>query len=160
MCIAFFKILMLGWEKSRKGGLLREYIKNRKTGSHLILGCLFLLFGIIAVICRSILSGGELVDFLTNTVGTITWAGLVTVIFSYLLFRTYKWRMWVLLTSLLFCFGMEFLQMTSLPAFMSQKFPIARLIFGSTYSTSDLPFYFVGVFVAWLALQTTRSKCL
>ncbi|MCP2321864.1 hypothetical protein HDA40_000371 [Hamadaea flava] len=52
--------------------------------------------------------------------------------------------------SLACCWAVEFFQLTSIPADLSSRSTIARLVLGSTFNTPDLLWYTVGVAAAYL----------
>jgi hypothetical protein len=50
--------------------------------------------------------------------------------------------------------GVEFLQLTSIPAELSQHSMAARLILGSTFNAPDLFWYVVGASAGWFAVRS------
>lgn len=49
--------------------------------------------------------------------------------------------------------GVEFLQLTGLPADLARHSALARLVLGSTFNAPDLLWYTVGAAAGWLALK-------
>ena len=54
----------------------------------------------------------------------------------------------VALISLGFCWAVEFFQLTDVPAALSARSVVARLVLGRTFDPSDLVWYVVGIVVA------------
>jgi hypothetical protein len=52
--------------------------------------------------------------------------------------------------------GVEFLQLTDLPAELSRQSTAARLVLGSTFNAPDLLWYAVGAAAGWLVAGRTR----
>ncbi|AQS71456.1 DUF2809 domain-containing protein [Streptomyces pactum] len=52
--------------------------------------------------------------------------------------------------------GVEFLQLTGLPAHLSQQSTAARLVLGSTFNAPDLFWYAVGAATGWLVVHRMR----
>ncbi|MYR45967.1 DUF2809 domain-containing protein [Streptomyces sp. SID5910] len=52
--------------------------------------------------------------------------------------------------------GVEFLQLTDLPATLSRRSTAARLVLGSTFNAPDLFWYAVGAAAGWLVAARTR----
>ncbi|MEU9591536.1 DUF2809 domain-containing protein [Streptomyces sp. NPDC048193] len=53
--------------------------------------------------------------------------------------------------------GVEFLQLTDLPAALSRHSTVARLVLGSTFNAPDLLWYAVGAAAGWLVVALTRA---
>lgn len=54
----------------------------------------------------------------------------------------------VSLVALALCFAVELAQLTPIPAALSARHPLLRLVFGTTFSAWDLPMYAAGVLLA------------
>ncbi|CAL9373148.1 hypothetical protein SUDANB176_00910 [Streptomyces sp. enrichment culture] len=53
--------------------------------------------------------------------------------------------------------GVEFLQLSEVPAELSRHSTAARLVLGSTFNAPDLFWYAVGALVGWLAVAARRA---
>ncbi len=51
--------------------------------------------------------------------------------------------------SLLWCWGLELCQLTTIPRDISALHPLLRLIFGTSFDAKDLPAYLLGVLPLW-----------
>ncbi|MFE6734349.1 DUF2809 domain-containing protein [Microbacterium sp. NPDC057650] len=79
----------------------------------------------------------------SDAAGDILYAALIT---SLVLFVAPRARWWVTAAiALAWCFGVELLQLTSLPAQWAASFPPLRLVFGLGFSPWDLLWYTAGV---------------
>lgn len=54
--------------------------------------------------------------------------------------------------------GIEFLQLSEVPAELSQRSAVARLVLGSTFNAPDLLWYAVGAAAGWLVLTAVRRE--
>lgn len=54
--------------------------------------------------------------------------------------------------------GVEFLQLTGLPAELSRRSTAARWVLGSTFNAPDLLWYTVGAASGWLVLRVLRAR--
>ncbi|WP_055574690.1 DUF2809 domain-containing protein [Streptomyces prasinopilosus] len=69
--------------------------------------------------------------------------------------RTATWKAGAL--ALAVSWGVEFSQLSGLPAELSQRSTAARLILGSTFNAPDLFWYAVGALTGWLAVAPRRA---
>ncbi|WP_077800816.1 DUF2809 domain-containing protein [Streptomyces sp. JHA26] len=69
--------------------------------------------------------------------------------------RTTPWK--AAAVALAASWGVEFLQLTGLPAGLSRRSTAARLVLGSTFNAPDLLWYAVGAAVGWLVAGRTRG---
>lgn len=69
--------------------------------------------------------------------------------------RVAAWKAGAL--ALAFSWGVEFLQLSGLPAELSQHSTAARLILGSTFNPPDLFWYAVGALIGWFVLASRRA---
>lgn len=60
-------------------------------------------------------------------------------------------------TALAFSCGVEFLQLSEVPAQLAQRSYVARLVFGSTFNPPDLFWYTIGAAAGWLVHTAVRS---
>jgi len=60
--------------------------------------------------------------------------------------------------ALAFCWAVEFFQLTPIPADLSSRSVLARLVLGSTFNAPDLFWYAVGVGVGFVALSGRSSR--
>ncbi len=60
--------------------------------------------------------------------------------------------------ALAFCWAVEFAQLTPIPADLSSRNPLARLILGTTFNTPDLFWYAVGVALPAALHWTIRAR--
>lgn len=119
---------------------------------HALLLLLFLMAGAASFLLRSRatpLGWGGVLD----AAGTVCWAGVLTVAVSLLLRGTRRWSPWTWGIAVVVSLGVEFLQVTPYPAAWQAVFPPAHLVFGSTFSWVDIPWYLVGVLLAWWLLR-------
>ncbi|MFJ4551402.1 DUF2809 domain-containing protein [Streptomyces sp. NPDC088817] len=59
-------------------------------------------------------------------------------------------------TALAVSWGIEFLQLSEVPAELSRHSAVARLVLGSTFNPPDLLWYAVGAAAGWLVLTAVR----
>lgn len=122
--------------------------------AHLAVGAAFLALGAAAFALRSRLAWPALLGVEPlDALGTLCWAGVLTTCVSLLLRRTRRWRPWTWVISAAVSIGVELLQATPYPAHWAAVFPPAHLVFGSSFSAADLPWYLVGVAAAWWLLS-------
>ena len=79
--------------------------------------------------------------------------GVLYAVLCYLLIACVlpRWRRPLVATAaLVWCFGVELLQLTDFPAQLAQSFAPARLVFGTSFAALDLAAYLVGVLGIWL----------
>ncbi|MER7191533.1 DUF2809 domain-containing protein [Streptomyces flaveolus] len=69
--------------------------------------------------------------------------------------RTAPWK--AAAVALAVSWGVEFLQLTGLPAALSRQSTAARLVLGSTYNAPDLLWYAVGAAAGWFVADRTRG---
>ncbi|MEF9902249.1 ribosomal maturation YjgA family protein [Streptomyces sp. P9-A2] len=69
--------------------------------------------------------------------------------------RVTAWKAGAL--ALAISWGVEFLQLSELPAELSRHSTAARLILGSTFNAPDLFWYAVGALVGWLVVASRRA---
>ncbi|MGX6397190.1 DUF2809 domain-containing protein [Rothia kristinae] len=126
-----------------------------RAGTHASLLLLFLAAGAASFVLRSrVASGGaEVLD----ASGTLCWAGALTIVVSLALRCSRWWRPWTWVIALALSLGVEFLQATPYPAAWQAAFPPTHLVFGSTFSWGDVPWYVVGVGLAWWLLGRRRA---
>ncbi|WP_405977117.1 DUF2809 domain-containing protein [Streptomyces sp. NBC_00158] len=60
--------------------------------------------------------------------------------------------------ALAFSWAVEFLQLTAVPAELSRRSTVARLVLGSTFNAPDLLWYAVGAAAGGLALSALRGR--
>lgn len=77
--------------------------------------------------------------------GVGLWAGFVY--FLVVLVRPSMRIVYLAGLTLFVCWSVEFFQLTEVPAYLSSKHIILRLIFGTTFSAWDLPTYAAGIFL-------------
>lgn len=78
--------------------------------------------------------------------GGVLYAALFYVFFALILVRRSPWIPASL--AMLWCFGIEFLQLTGLPALLVSMLPAAHLVFGSGFAALDLPAYTLGILLS------------
>jgi Protein of unknown function (DUF2809) len=98
---------------------------------------------VVCTIGVGLLSRYGLTGFWAKYLGVALWATMVY--FFVMLVKPSMKVYWVLSISLIISWGVEFLQLTPGPAFLSSKHILLRLIFGSHFSVFDLPAYLVGI---------------
>ena len=120
-----------------------------------------LTLGIIAIAMVPVGLGARyLADGLAADLsGGVLYAALFYVFFALILVRRSPWIPASL--AMLWCFGIEFLQLTGLPALLVSMLPAAHLVFGSGFAALDLAAYALGILLAaaldlWLG-QRFRS---
>jgi uncharacterized membrane protein len=69
--------------------------------------------------------------------------------------RTAPWK--AAAVALAVSWGVEFLQLTGLPAALSRQSTAARLVLGSTFNAPDLLWYAVGAAAGWFVADRTRG---
>ncbi|WP_369409036.1 DUF2809 domain-containing protein [Herbidospora yilanensis] len=65
--------------------------------------------------------------------------------------------------SVIFCWAVEFTQLTPLLAELAARFPVSAVVFGTTFNFPDLLWYVVGAlaaagFFTWLEQKNSRAK--
>jgi hypothetical protein len=65
----------------------------------------------------------------------------------------------VALISIGFCWAVEFFQLTDVPAALSARSVVARLVLGRVFDPSDLVWYVVGVLLAVAIHYLTLCRC-
>lgn len=117
-------------------------------------GCVLLAFG-IRVLTGSPLASTGLVE---QASGTALYASAV---FCGVVFLWPRLAVgWVALIAAGYCWAVEFLQLTSVPADLSARSVVARLVLGVSFDPADLAWYLVGVAVpaAFLVLLRRTAK--
>ena len=115
---------------------------SRLLGAALVVGSLALAFAI------RLLSGPmvETTGLLQQISGTALYA---SAFYGGVLFLWPRGRpLPVALISIAFCWAVEFFQLTAVPAELSARSVVARLVLGRTFDPSDLLWYVVGVLLA------------
>ncbi|BCY14099.1 DUF2809 domain-containing protein [Actinoplanes sp. L3-i22] len=113
-------------------------------------GCVLLAFGVRLLTGSPLLSSG-LVEQASGT--ALYAAGVfcgVLVLWPRLAVR------WVALLAAGWCWAVEFLQLTGVPAELSARSVVARLVLGVSFDPADLGWYLVGVAVAAAFLGRLR----
>lgn len=122
------------------------------------MGLGFGLLGALAMLLRRRSPGLRMGAFEPlDALGTLCWAGLLTCLLAAALSRTPA-RRWVWAIALVISFAVEFAQATTVPGRLAAVFPPAHLVFGSTFSWADLPWYAVGVGCAWGLLRVVQPR--
>ncbi|MFJ2620066.1 DUF2809 domain-containing protein [Glutamicibacter sp. NPDC087344] len=110
-----------------------------------------LTLGIIAV---AMVPLGLSARYLSHGLAADLSGGLLYAVLIYILFAILSPKRSPLIPAALaglWCFGIEFLQLTNLPAQISTAFPAAHLIFGSSFAALDLLAYTAGILMAlWI----------
>jgi hypothetical protein len=65
----------------------------------------------------------------------------------------------VALISIAFCWAVEFFQLTGVPAALSGRSVVARLVLGRVFDSADLVWYVVGVLLAVAVHYLTLCRC-
>ena len=86
------------------------------------------------------------VGFAADFVADALYAVVVFLVLSFVFAHRPGWQAAV--GAIVFCAGIEALQLTGLPAVLGEVFPPALLVLGSTFSALDLVAYVIGVLVA------------
>lgn len=123
-----------------------------KIKTHFLVGLVFICLGIISVIIQKINTDIEIIALFANAFGTLSWAVVFTVIFSLIFSRLEKWKYITLIFSLIFCLGIEFLQLTNFSAAATKRYPALHYLLGASFDITDLPWYVVGIFIPWQIL--------
>jgi hypothetical protein len=93
--------------------------------------------------------------------GVALWATLVY--WLLVVVRPRASRTHIAVATVVISFAVELFQLTSIPATLAARWPIAHLVLGSTFSPPDLAAYPVGVLLAWMldrsaALNSPASR--
>ena len=86
------------------------------------------------------------VGFAADFVADALYAVVVFLVLSFVFAHRPGWQPAV--GAIVFCAGIEALQLTGLPAMLGEVLPPVRLVLGSTFSPLDLVAYVIGVLVA------------
>lgn len=129
-----------------------------KIKIHICTGLLFIALGVIAVLVRRTNPGIEWVEYISDAMGTVSWAVVFTIFFSFIFLNSRKWKIITPIISLIFCWGIEFLQMTNVPGNLEKKFPPSHYLLGSNFDSADLPWYGLGVLLSWFILLKFIGK--
>ncbi|MBB4736638.1 hypothetical protein BJY16_000097 [Actinoplanes octamycinicus] len=127
-------------------------LRTRLPAAGAAVGCVLLAFAIRAVTGSPMLSTG-LVEQATGTAlyASAVFAGVVAL-----------WpRLPVVRVALIaagWCWAVEFLQLTPIPAELSARSVVARLVLGVSFDPGDLFWYLVGVLPPALALAWLRRR--
>lgn len=107
-----------------------------------------LTLGIIAIAMVPVGLGARyLADGLAADLsGGVLYAALFYVLLAFIFVRRSPWLPASLAS--LWCFGIEFLQLTGLPALMASMLPAAHLVFGSGFAALDLAAYALGILLS------------
>ena len=89
-----------------------------------------------------------------DLLGDALYAALVVVVLTCAAPRARSWLVAVL--GALLCAGLELAQFTGVPADLSARWPVLRLVLGTTFSAPDLPAYAVGAAAAAALLARVR----
>jgi hypothetical protein len=125
--------------------------RTRSTALAGAVGCVLLAFGI-----RALTGGGTLATtgLVEQASGTALYA---TAVFCGVVFlRPRLATGWVALIAAGYCWAVEFLQLTDIPAELSARSVVARLILGVSFDPADLGWYLVGVAVPTVILARLR----
>ncbi|MER7717569.1 DUF2809 domain-containing protein [Streptomyces flaveolus] len=95
-------------------------------------------------------SEGEVAKYGGDALYTLLLFALVVLVAP----RTTPWK--AAAVALAVSWGVEFLQLTDLPAALSRRSTAARLVLGSTFNAPDLLWYAVGAAAGWLVAHRTR----
>ncbi len=113
-------------------------------------GCVLVAFG-VRVLTGSPLASTGLVE---QASGTALYAAAV---FCGVVFLWPRMTIpWVALIAAGYCWAVEFLQLTSIPADLSARSVLARLVLGVSFDPADLAWYLVGVAVPAVVLARLR----
>jgi hypothetical protein len=112
----------------------------------------------LAAAAGMIVITGLLVHFATegvvgDFVGDALFAVMVYLALSFVFVRLPSWP--VALITIVLCVGIEFFQLTGVPAVLAEAFPPVRLVLGTTFTAIDLAAYVVGA-VATAAVISWR----
>lgn len=129
-----------------------------KIKIHIFTGLVFIALGVVALLVRRTNSGIEWVEYISDATGTVSWAAVFTIFFSFIFLKSRKWKFITPIISLLFCWSIEFLQMTNIPGNLEEEFPPSHYLLGSNFDAADLPWYGVGVFLSWFILLKFIDK--
>ncbi|MFC5954608.1 DUF2809 domain-containing protein [Streptomyces pratens] len=94
---------------------------------------------------------GEVAKYGGDALYTLLLVALVVLVAP----RVTAWKAGAL--ALAVSWGIEFLQLSELPAELSRHSTAARLILGSTFNAPDLFWYAVGALVGWLVVASRRA---
>lgn len=93
-----------------------------------------------------------------GTVGDLVadalYAIMVFLLLSIVFVRQSGWQ--VAVAAIVFCAGVELLQLTSLPSTLGDQFPPIRLVLGTTFSALDIVAYVLGVVTATVVTTWRR----
>jgi hypothetical protein len=123
---------------------------ERLFGGALVVGSLAAAFAIRLVTGSMLESTGEL-EQITGTAfyASAVYGGVVLV----------RPRLPAALLSLAFCWAVEFFQLTGIPAGLSARSVVARLVLGQSFDPQDLIWYVVGVALAALLFRLHSRLC-
>ncbi|MEU3660285.1 DUF2809 domain-containing protein [Streptomyces sp. NPDC032940] len=96
-------------------------------------------------------SGGDVAKYGGDALYTLLILALVVLVAP----RATPWK--AAAVALAVSWGVEFLQLTGLPATLSRQSTAARLVLGSTFNAPDLLWYAVGAAAGWLVVAGTRG---
>ena len=130
----------------------------KKIKIHIYTGLLFITLGVVAVLVRRKNSEIEWVEYISDATETIGWAALFTIFFSFIFLNSRNWKFITPIISLLFCWSVEFLQMTNIPGNLEKEFPPSHYLLGSNFDSADLPWYGLGVLLSWFILLKFIDK--
>jgi Protein of unknown function (DUF2809) len=115
-----------------------------------VAGCVLLAFGIRLLTGTPLASTG----LVEQASGTALYA---TAVFCGVIFLWPRLATgWVALIAAGYCWAVEFLQLTSIPADLSARSMLARLVLGVSFDAADLGWYLVGVAVPAVILVLRR----
>lgn len=117
-----------------------------------MIGSLGLAFGIRLATGAAVETTGAL----QQISGTALYA---SAFYGGLLFLWPRWRPVTLgLISLAFCWAVEFAQLTSVPAELSARSVVARLVLGRSFDVRDLVWYVLGILLAMALHHLTLCR--
>lgn len=108
---------------------------------------------IIGLVVRGVLDGP-----LAKYLGVALYGTMMFWLVALMQPRAAAWR--TALVAIAICWGVEFFQLTPIPAAINQHVPLMRLVLGEHFSRWDLPSYAVGVAAAigsYLTLVRLRT---
>lgn len=83
---------------------------------------------------------------------------LFTFIFSLVFSSARYWKTLTFFVSLVFCWGIEFLQLNNLTSRWTEDYPILYFLFGSRFDDTDLPWYALGILLALVVIPRSLGK--
>lgn len=107
---------------------------------------LILLAALAATIAAGLLARGLLTGPLAKYLGVALYGTMMFWLVAVIRPHATAWR--IALVAVAICWGVEFFQLTPIPATINQHVPLMRLVLGEHFSWWDLPTYAVGVAAA------------